>query len=276
MIVWSIEFKNKKYGIWYNNLIVRAKNRTLPKDCYVEIHHIIPKSFTSDDSPTNLVRLTAREHYIAHLLLWKMQFVAPYHRKMNYALNCMMNKLSKANKRTYKINSRLYQSMREEYSELMKIDMSGEGNHFYGKKHSSESLAKMLAYHTSPDIRKLKSERVKGDKNPSKLPGVGDKISKSKKENLKKQKESKSGYRYDPKYAKQRSSMSKGASNGNAKRFIITAPTNEKFEVVGGFKKFCKDNNLDYSGIRRRMENNMCQYKGWNIICTAKYFFKEN
>lgn len=264
MIIWPTEFKNKKYGIWYNNLIVKAKNRTLPKDCYVEVHHIVPKSFTSDDSPTNLVRLTAREHYIAHLLLWKMQFVAPYHKKMNYALNCMMNKLSKTNRRTYKINSRLYQSMRIEYSELMKIDMSGKGNHFYGKKHSQDTMEKMLAYHNSPEVRKLKSDRVKGDKNPSKLPGVGDKISKSKKAKTEYYRISKTGP-FSPESIEKRSKALSGAGNGRALTVEFTDPTGVTYVVMGGMKKFCQEHKLRYNDMIAVAKGRRGNYKGWVV-----------
>ena len=39
---------------------------------YTEIHHIIPKCMGGTDDKSNLVKLTAREHYIAHKLLTKI------------------------------------------------------------------------------------------------------------------------------------------------------------------------------------------------------------
>lgn len=55
----------------YNNLISKAKRENRMKDCgiYYENHHIIPKSFGGSDDTENLVLLTAKEHWIAHLLL---------------------------------------------------------------------------------------------------------------------------------------------------------------------------------------------------------------
>lgn len=47
----------------------RLRNPITKADCYVEKHHIIPKSEGGLDEPDNLVNLTAREHYIAHRLL---------------------------------------------------------------------------------------------------------------------------------------------------------------------------------------------------------------
>jgi hypothetical protein len=63
-----------KYHIWYKSLIDKAIDRNWNKKtsrCYVEKHHIIPKSLGGGNKD-NLVYLTAREHFIAHMLLSKM------------------------------------------------------------------------------------------------------------------------------------------------------------------------------------------------------------
>lgn len=39
---------------------------------YWEKHHIVPKCMNGSNDENNLVLLTAREHYIAHWLLWKI------------------------------------------------------------------------------------------------------------------------------------------------------------------------------------------------------------
>lgn len=39
---------------------------------YYEQHHILPLSQGGLDDNSNLVKLTPKEHYLAHLLLWKM------------------------------------------------------------------------------------------------------------------------------------------------------------------------------------------------------------
>lgn len=66
-------FLLNKYTTWYYRIIERAhlSNRTR-KQGYFERHHIIPKSLGGENSSSNLVLLTAREHYICHLLLCKM------------------------------------------------------------------------------------------------------------------------------------------------------------------------------------------------------------
>ena len=76
-----------KYQRWYDQIIWRAKNRQL--DCYCEIHHIVPKAFNGSDEDSNLVRLTYREHFLAHWLLTKIYNEGRGRRAMVYALMMM-------------------------------------------------------------------------------------------------------------------------------------------------------------------------------------------
>lgn len=57
-------------GKLYSKLIRRATTRALSG--YVEWHHVVPRALGGLDTPNNLVALTAKEHYMAHLLLWRM------------------------------------------------------------------------------------------------------------------------------------------------------------------------------------------------------------
>jgi len=69
-----MNYSNNKYSRWYFNIIKKAQEqkRTKEDDQYYENHHIIPKSLGGGDNVQNLVLLTGREHFIAHLLLVKM------------------------------------------------------------------------------------------------------------------------------------------------------------------------------------------------------------
>jgi hypothetical protein len=139
-IIWPIEFKESKYSKWYEALICKAKNRTI--EGYVETHHIIPRSFGGNDSKSNLVKLTAREHYIAHALLWKMKFPGIYNSKMAFAFNTFINKMTtevRGVNHTYTISSRMYETFRKEYSRLLKEKYAKEGGTFLGRKHSEET-----------------------------------------------------------------------------------------------------------------------------------------
>jgi len=70
----------------YDALILRAQTRTLPKDTYTERHHIVPKCMGGTNDLSNLVRLTAEEHYVCHQLLMK---IFPNNRKLIFAATAM-------------------------------------------------------------------------------------------------------------------------------------------------------------------------------------------
>ena len=84
-------------------------------DGYVEHHHIIPRSEGGSDNKSNIVALTAREHYICHLLLAKIY--NDY--KMLSAVVFMQCKAT-YHHRYFKFNSRLYACIRKEFAEKQK------------------------------------------------------------------------------------------------------------------------------------------------------------
>jgi hypothetical protein len=65
-------FIDNKYTKWYYAIVQNANLRALAKDTYIEKHHIIPRSLGGSNSKENLVKLTAREHFVCHLLLTKI------------------------------------------------------------------------------------------------------------------------------------------------------------------------------------------------------------
>jgi hypothetical protein len=96
----------------YDELMERAKGRKITG--YFERHHIIPHSM-GGKKKENIVKLTAREHYIAH---WLLSRIHPNSKEMAYAFFCMCNMKSKNHERDYKISSRAYSEAREKYSKL--------------------------------------------------------------------------------------------------------------------------------------------------------------
>ena len=56
----------------YNLLISTRKERITNKELYYEKHHIIMRSMGGSNKKENIVLLTAREHFIAHWLLWRI------------------------------------------------------------------------------------------------------------------------------------------------------------------------------------------------------------
>lgn len=79
-------FLSNKYTKWYYALM--AKRRAVPAEGYSELHHEIPKSLGGSNEPSNLVRLSAREHFIAHAMLVRMTTGMPRGR-MGLALKRM-------------------------------------------------------------------------------------------------------------------------------------------------------------------------------------------
>lgn len=60
------------YKLHYMRLCLRAQGRETKQGEYYETHHIIPRSLGGTDAAQNLVRLTVREHWLAHCLLVRM------------------------------------------------------------------------------------------------------------------------------------------------------------------------------------------------------------
>jgi hypothetical protein len=94
----------------YDNIIQRAKNLNRKKGygVYYEKHHILPKCLKGTNDNSNLVLLTAKEHYICHLLLTN---IYPESDKLAYALWTMIrgNNLKQSR---YIPSSRAYESAR--------------------------------------------------------------------------------------------------------------------------------------------------------------------
>jgi hypothetical protein len=106
-----------KYNNYYSNIIATAKSRTLPTNVYTEKHHILPKSLGGSNDKSNLVRLTAREHFICHMLLVK--FTQGKDRiKMIHAAWRMTCSANQENRHV--ANSHSYQLIRTQYIDLIK------------------------------------------------------------------------------------------------------------------------------------------------------------
>lgn len=117
----------------YNNIINNAKSRFLSG--YTENHHIIPKCVGGSNDKSNLVKLTAKEHFICHLLLCE---IYPNNIKLRFALWNMCNVKDKNQKR-YKVSSNLYSKIREEYIK----NVTGINNPSYGKKRTDSVKQKI-------------------------------------------------------------------------------------------------------------------------------------
>lgn len=110
--------------------LIEKRKRDIPEG-YIEQHHINPFSISKSNDSDNLVYLTAREHFIAHLLLSKMYPEGSINWiKMQKALMKMFSISS--NQLRYS-PSRWYHYCREQVSIANSINQSGQGNSQYGK-----------------------------------------------------------------------------------------------------------------------------------------------
>lgn len=92
-------------------MIAKRQTTPLANDEDGEVHHIVPKAEGGSDDKTNLVKLSAREHYIAHLLLARI-----YNDRKMWGALCMMAQCRNSN-RKYKVNSRLYAAGRLRFNQ---------------------------------------------------------------------------------------------------------------------------------------------------------------
>lgn len=125
----SISHDNK-YTKWYVNIVENALQRASSKKAankilgYSEKHHIVPESFYINrkrkgpkgflkgepENKENFVYLSAKEHFIVHMLLSKMMINEGLKIKMFYALNLMVNTNEKIN-----ITAKLYEKMKQNF-----------------------------------------------------------------------------------------------------------------------------------------------------------------
>ena len=143
-----------KYTLWYNQIVERARFR-ITED-YTETHHILPRSLGGSDDIDNVVELTAREHFICHWLLVKMT-TGEAHYKMLNALRMM--RAEKPGQKRYQtaITSRVYESIKQEYSRLQSERIRGENNPMWGKTHTEEARQAISEKNTG---KKLTEEQI--------------------------------------------------------------------------------------------------------------------
>lgn len=126
--------KPNKYINWYFNIVEKAivrdwNKKTAP--CYVEKHHIVPRSLGG--SNIDIVCLTAKEHFICHILLTKFT-VGKDKSKMCLALYRLIN----GNNKNYCNSSVLY-----EYSKILNSAACSERSKNYWKNFSKEQRSEM-------------------------------------------------------------------------------------------------------------------------------------
>lgn len=104
----------------------------------IEKHHVLPRSYGGLDED-NVIMLTLKEHYIAHLLLWKA-----CGGKMSTAFYLMTHTREGCAVKSAKV----YAMVKEEHIRECSERVSGKNNPNYGKTHSAETRAKISQSNT--------------------------------------------------------------------------------------------------------------------------------
>jgi hypothetical protein len=131
------------YNKIYNQIVERAKNRML--EGYIEKHHIIPKCIGGTNDEINTIALTAREHFLCHLLLCE---IYPDESKLKYALFLMSIGKQKNKNKHYKINNRLYERLKLEYA----LFLTGRKQSDKTKLKKSESMKNIWRNKTDDEM----------------------------------------------------------------------------------------------------------------------------
>ncbi len=238
-------YKINKYTNWYYALIDRAQKRNWSKRSapyYVERHHIVPRALGGTNMGDNLVYLTAKEHFICHLLLPKM-VDGEYRHKMLCALHYMQTAHTND---MFRYTSRVYEIFKRDYVEVLKL-RRGILSNFYGKRHSMKTREKISRSKVGvPGYMKTPSHRI----------------------NLSK---SLAGKIKGPMSESHRYMISQGVK-GKKKSTVMNMSDNWVITHIDGMniqinnlKKFCEDNNLLYQCMKDRASGKtLTPYKGYS------------
>ena len=153
----------------YNAIIDRARKRNFVG--YSERHHATPRCLRGSNDPTNIVRLTGKEHFIAHALLTR---IYPNEVKLRFAFN-MMSVISPSQERIF---SRLFETNR--------IKLSVDLSNIHRGRIVSQETRELKSRRFTQEMRDAVSRRFRGrpswnrgltgEKHPSfgkKRPGIG-------------------------------------------------------------------------------------------------------
>lgn len=151
------------YGKIYDSLMKRSQGRKKSDGVYYEKHHIIPKCLGGSNKKENLTLLTAEEHWIAHLLLVKINPDVP---KLVYACQAM-SMTSKNN--LGRTTNKMFGWIRRKYSESVSERQQGRLLSDETRDKISNTLKGRLPEHQKlgnvsqrPEVAKKISESKKG------------------------------------------------------------------------------------------------------------------
>jgi hypothetical protein len=265
-----------KYQHWYNSLINNARQRNSSREGH-ERHHILPRSLGGSNTDDNLVNLTLKEHYIAHLLLTKL-YTGQEKYKMTWALVTLSSKPS--NKK--RLTSRQFVKARQMLSASMKgvpksaehrkkigDAVRGERNGMWGKRGElSPRYQATVSEETRNKISKSNKKWAKENPHPFKGKHHSEeskkKISQSKigtklsVDHIEKIRQRQIG---STKTKETKQKIKKSMCKHTYKIFCPDGTT----VITNNLREFCKEHDLDQGNLSRvlRKERNYNQHKGY-------------
>lgn len=148
-------FLQNRYSLIYWQLIDRARDRIL--EGYCERHHVVPRSLGGDDENTNIVALTAREHFICHRLLVKMT-EGRDRQKMSLALWTM----ARTRRRRIRITSRVFERLRKDSASILREMQKGKPRGSFSDEHRSKISSALTEFYSDPANREANRIRSTG------------------------------------------------------------------------------------------------------------------
>jgi hypothetical protein len=252
----------------YCNLIRKAENRT-PPEGYVEKHHTFPKSIFGKNK--RVVKLTGREHYIAHALLEKI-YIKRYGLsdkrtiKMIYAHTIMKSKGKYINSYLYE-GARIRTSFVNKGKEVSKETREKIGNIHRGKKLSKEHKQKLRELFTGENNPRYGKKYLKEES-----PFYGKTHTQEQKEKWSKMR---GGVKISDESKRKISEFNKGkilsqetrnkVSDSRKKHYSFINPNGEIIEEYTTLLKFSKKYNLDNSALSKVVRGVLTQHKGWTL-----------
>lgn len=206
-----------------------------------ENHHIIPRSIAPDlvKDTSNIVRLTYREHYIAHWLLTKIYTEGKEHKSMVYAFYLFHS----WNKNKGYFNSKAYETNREEWMKFL-----------IGKSPSLETRRKISAGNKGKELTEEQKIKI----------GIKSKAYWNDENNRKLSKEKHKKFIEDhPEYAKQQSKLLKKIYENPSLREVVSKNTKARWDDPEWRDKFIKKHQENGNFERFATYADNCKGKIW-------------
>lgn len=243
-------FLLNKYTKWYFNIISHAKLRVNNKGDYLECHHIIPRSLDGRRTKENEVYLTAREHFICHLLLRKMT-IGDDKRKMSYAAFAISH-VRRNNK--LKIRARIFEILRKEYgASRLGIPRSEETKRKISKSKKDVPLSQDAKDAIRRGVKQRHLDHPASEETRKKIGNAH------------------RGKIYRDETRKKIGSASEGRIQSGAKNWILLSPIGVEHKVYC-LKKFCMENNLTWKPLSNSQNGIPIvkgASKGWSVVARS-------